>query len=305
MSPRSGSKRSGFSKRFGSRFPEARISHRDAPLGMVTPATSMSERVVRWGSSCTGGSYRSSSSTMGTDRPGSSRSRWRTSGWRSRVSMPLVIRLTVVSWPAISSSAEVLRASMVVIAPSGPSAVASWDSMSSPGFLRRSSISPARYMPSSMRASIAPLPCWVGSASGSGSRLAARVSAQTWKRGSSSWGTPSSRQMTVTGKGYANWSTRSTRSRLPVVAMPSINPETRPPSSSRMSCTRRGECGGPNGRFVIRRKRSWSGGSSLRKDGGKVVPSSSADCPSGSSPVAFRLRASELIRGSCSRLWIS
>ncbi len=169
---------------------------------MFTPPTSMSSSVLRRGRSCTGGSYRSSSSTIGTDSCGSSRSRWRTSGWRSSVSMPFVIRLTVVSWPAINSSAAVLMASSVLMDPSASSvAAASWDSMSSPGSLRRSSISPARYMPSSICASAAPFDFSPGSASGSGSRLAAMVSAQPWKRGSSSCGTPSSRQITVTGKG--------------------------------------------------------------------------------------------------------
>lgn len=223
MFSRSGSNRSGSLKRSGSRFPAASTSHSDAPLGMVTPRTSMSASVVRCGTSCTGGSKRSSSSTMGTASLGSSRSRPRTSGLRSRVSMPLVMRLTVVSWPAISRSAAVLSTSIVVIAPSGPCAVASSDSMSSPGFLRRSSMSPARYMPSSVRALCETLACSSGSASGSGSRLAAMMSAQVWKRDSSSRGTPSSRQITVTGKGYENWSTRSIRSG---VSIPSMSPVT-------------------------------------------------------------------------------
>ncbi len=112
-----------------------------------------------------------------------------------------MIRLTVVSWPAMSSSAAVLSSSIVDIESFGSGPSASCDSMSSPGFLRRSSISPARYMPSSIRASCVTFIRSATSPSGSGSRLAASVSAHTWKRASSSRGTPSSRQIMVTGNG--------------------------------------------------------------------------------------------------------
>ncbi len=86
------------------------------------------------------------------------------------------------------------------------------------------------------------------------------ASAQTWKRGSSSRGTPSSRQITVTGKRVgevvdevAPGSCRRSRRSGPV---------TISTSSGCMPSIRSGVCGGPNCRIARRRSRSCSGGSS-------------------------------------------
>ena len=106
--------------------------------------------------------------------------------------MPLVMRLTVVSWPAISNSRPVATTSWV----DSPSSAANPDSSPVPGSARNRSTSSAMYWFISAAAWAAASCC-----PGRGSSWVMIASAQGWKRGSSSCGTPSCLQITVTGSG--------------------------------------------------------------------------------------------------------
>ena len=76
-----------------------------SPLGTFTSPMTMSSAAIR-PASCTGGSYRSSS-TIPAARVGSSASAVQCLGWRSIARMALAIRFTVVSCPAINSRLQV------------------------------------------------------------------------------------------------------------------------------------------------------------------------------------------------------
>ena len=108
--------------------------------------------------------------------------------------MPLAMRLTVVSWPAISSSLPVATTSCGGQAflggqrrTAGPVARLGAEPLDQPG-----------HVLVHLRGGLGGgLPA----ARAAGSSAVMIASAQGWKRGSSSCGTPSCRQITVTGKG--------------------------------------------------------------------------------------------------------
>ncbi len=165
-----------------------RHRHPGADQDWATTGRARSCAVPATWRSCTGGSKRSNSSTVSGAVCGASPKRSSASGRRRRVSIPLVIRLTVVSWPAISSRTAVVISSTRDIRPSGPSSVIHAERMSSPGWWRCSSISPARYCPRSRRACCAERRC--SAASWPGLRPATTASTRARKRGSSCLGTP-------------------------------------------------------------------------------------------------------------------
>ena len=140
---------------------------------------------------------RSTSSTVRITLLGSRSSFVNASGWRSRVSMLLVIKLTVVSYPAPSSKIEMVRSSssfictvwllLVVIIVAKP------DIKSLAGLARRAAIRSLKY--SLISAAACPA-CSISVllTACSGSSIRTSNGTQTSKRGVSSAGTPAFRK---------------------------------------------------------------------------------------------------------------
>ncbi len=144
-------------------------------------------------------SQRSSSSTVASIRCGSFLSRSSCSGWRSRASVPRESMLEVVSCPANSSSPPIPTSSSVVR--SSPCSRTSMPSSSSPGSCWMRATSPSMYER-----------CWNWSIirSSPGTLMSSILFVRCWKSSRSSYGTPSSSQITSAGIGSANDGTRST-----------------------------------------------------------------------------------------------
>ncbi len=245
---------------------------------------------------CTGGSKRRHSSTALATRDGSWRRRSCWSGCSSRARVPLPMRLTVVSWPAMNSSTSWSSSSSSVRA--SPSSC--WAIMplrrSSPGFWRFHSMTVLRWARSDWDAWKARTYC---SSSSVGSRVPARVCDQSRNSSvSSPSGRPSINEITWNGRGNAR-----------VEMSSKVSPGR---MSARASSTRRCTCGrnrsmarGVNTRATSLRSRVWSGGSRLRID---RFSNSSTPCSSASFSKAsdrkvglVMLRSSTLMPGSRSR----
>ncbi len=131
-SPRVTSNVSPPGKRSGSRSAAATLSATASPAGMVTSPMVTGLRVKRQMAFWIGPSQRSTSSTASGQRSGSRCSRASWSGWRSRARTLLPSRLTVVSWPAESSSASMETSSSSLSRSSSSRATISAEVRSSP-----------------------------------------------------------------------------------------------------------------------------------------------------------------------------
>ena len=111
--------------------------------GTWRPPITTGSRVMR-STICMGPSKRMSSSTAERSRSSVARSRASWSGWRRRASMPLPMRLAVVSCPATNSKRMVETSSSWLRDSPDSSAAMRAESMSSVGARLRSAINPSR-----------------------------------------------------------------------------------------------------------------------------------------------------------------
>ena len=112
--------------------------------GIVTPSSSTGSVVTRNVACGTGGENRTSSSTAPGSIAGWSRSSWIWSGWSSRATTPLPMRLVVVSCPATMSWNRLDSSSCWVRRPSPSPAFTRTPTRSSAGAARWASTSSSR-----------------------------------------------------------------------------------------------------------------------------------------------------------------
>ena len=186
----------------GRRVPIRRPWGRDdiVALSQRNPFTSQSASTRRK-CVCTGESKRGTSSTAAGIRPGSSLNRWSWSGLRRSASIPLPIRLVVVSWPAIATRRSRFRVSLSLSHPPSSSrpgtsaltksSLGAAERCSTIGRNQRANALPAASPRARLRVVMV------------GFSISARRADQTLNRSQSSAGTPSISAINMIGRGRA------------------------------------------------------------------------------------------------------
>lgn len=197
---RSRSSRSGDGNRSGSRFAAPRAISTGTPAGISLPPSVTASVVYRKVAVPTGESKRSNSSSTAGTSSGLPRRRSSSAGCRSRARAALPRKLVVVSCPATSSSTD-RETNSRSLNRSVPSRVA---------MRRSSSAPPGRRRLAATRSVMYSATACDAASIRSGLPAANSSPDQCWTSARSASGTPSSSQITMTGRGTARSATKST-----------------------------------------------------------------------------------------------